>query len=269
MSEYTLSQISIYPVKSLQGINLNESEVEERGFKYDRRWMLIDDENMFITQRSFPEMVFIQLRMENDRLFFSHRRKNIEPISISLFEMPREEIQVQVWDDNCTAMKYGQEINGWFSKAMGFECKLVYMPHFSERKTSTKYYTESKSVSFADGYPYLLIGEESLKNLNKKLHNPVAMDRFRPNIVFHGGEPHAEDNWKEIYIGEVGFTIVKPCSRCIITTVDPETGKKGKEPLLTLHTYRNFGNKILFGQNTIAHNNGCIKVGDRIKIRPV
>jgi uncharacterized protein YcbX len=266
MTENILTQINIFPVKSLSGISLQESLVEERGLRFDRRWMLVDSENMFITQRLFPKMIFIEVKIENNFLTFHHRRKNLEPLKISLSEFPEHKIKVQVWEDFCDSLEYKKEINDWFSEALSFNCKLVYMPDFSGRKTSIKYFVESKNVSFADGYPFLIIGEESLNYLNTKLSSPISMIQFRPNFVFTGGNPHDEDNWKDIKIGDVKFSVVKPCARCVITTIDQHSGNKSKEPLATLNTYRNFNNKIMFGQNVVSHENGIVKVGNLINL---
>ena len=258
MSEYKLTQINIYPVKSLPGISLKESSVEERGLKYDRRWMLVDSDDTFITQRLFPQMVLIDVRIVNEELIFSHRSKRIEPLKISLTDFPSKKVTVKVWEDFCNAVEYSKVINNWFSEAIENQCKLVYMPNTSERKTSTKYFKESKNYSFADGYPFLIIGEESLNYLNSKLDKSISMNQFRPNLVFSGGTEHDEDNWNNIQIGELKFSIVKPCARCVITTIDPMNGKKNKEPLTTLSSYRNFKNKIMFGQNVIGHSEGTI-----------
>ncbi|MFZ1288719.1 MAG: MOSC N-terminal beta barrel domain-containing protein [Melioribacteraceae bacterium] len=264
MTEYILTQINIFPVKSLSGISLSESYVEERGLKYDRRWMLVDSENIFITQRLLPKMIFIEVKMDNEDLVFSHRIKNLNSLKISLKKFPKRKVKVQIWEDFCIALEYENEINNWFREALDFNCKLVYMPNISERKTSTKYFPQSKNVSFADGYPFLIIGEESLNFLNTKLQFPVTMNQFRPNFVFSGGSPHDEDNWKNINIGNQQFTIVKPCARCVITTIDQNSGNKSKEPLATLNSYRNFNNKIMFGQNVVSHENGIVKVRDKI-----
>ena len=266
MSDYKLSQINIYPVKSLPGISLDQSEVEERGLKYDRRWMLVDNENMFITQRLFPKMIFIDVKLDEDELVFTHKRKPLEPLRVSLNEIPEKKISVEVWDDVCLALEYDDNINEWFSAAINFNCKLVYMPIISERKTSTKYFSKSKNVSFADGYPFLIIGEESLNYLNEQLDSPVLMDQFRPNFVFTGGQEHDEDTWKNISIGEIKFNVVKPCARCVITTIDLNSGNKNKEPLATLVKYRKIDNKIMFGQNAICHNEGVVRLGDNIVV---
>ena len=266
MTDYKLTQLNVYPIKSLPGISVEKSFVEERGLKYDRRWMLIDNENTFITQRLIPQMVFIDVKIDNDELVFMHKRKSIDPLRFSLTEYPDRRIEVEVWDDICEANQYGKEVNDWFSKAIDFECKLVYMPQTTERKTSTKYFSQSKNVSFADGYPFLIIGEKSLNYLNLKLDRAVSMDQFRPNLVFSGGAEHDEDNWKNIKIGEIEFNVVKPCARCVITTINPNDASKNKEPLATLSTYRNVNNKIMFGQNIIGLNEGTLKIGDKITL---
>ena len=266
MTTYNLSQINIYPVKSLSGIPLDKSNVEERGLQYDRRWMIVNSENIFITQRLFPKMVLIDVSIRNGKLIFRHRNNNIEPLEISLTEYPEKKISVNIWEDNCEALEYNKEVNNWFSEAINTKCKLVYMPNTTERKTSLKHFSESKKVSFADGYPYLIIGEASLNFLNSKLDSKVVMSQFRPSLVFSGGVEHEEDNWKNIKIGDIEFSIGKPCARCVITTIDPQSGVKNKEPLATLSKYRNFGGKVMFGQNAISHTKGIVKLGDKIKL---
>lgn len=269
MSNYIISAINIYPVKSLTGIALTESKVEERGLEFDRRWMIVDSENNFITQRKAPQMVFINLEIVDQIIVFKHRNKKMDQLEISLFQFPQKLISVKVWDDICEAAVYNNEINEWFSKALDINCKLVYMPNSTARKTSINYFQQSKNVSFADGYPFLIIGEESLNFLNSKLVSPVMMKQFRPNIVFSGGKEHDEDNWKNIKIGSLNFSVVKPCARCVITTIDPVNSKKSKEPLATLSKYRNVNNKILFGQNALVHQEGIITIGDKIEIDEV
>lgn len=266
MSSHTLSKIFIYPVKSLPGISLETSFVEERGLKYDRRWMLVDKQNKFITQRFFPQMVLIDIKKDKENLSLFHKLKPLPQLKISLNEFPSNKEIVQIWGDHCQALVYNKEVNNWFTNALDAECKLVYMPDLTQRKTSKNYYKKSKDVSFADGYPYLIIGESALEFLNLKLDSPVKMIQFRPNLVFAGGKEHEEDSWKEIIIGKINFAVVKPCARCVITTIDIESGSKNKEPLATLSRYRNFNNKILFGQNAIALSGGILNLGDKITI---
>ena len=263
MSKYNVSGIYIYPVKSLGGISLHSSVVEERGLKYDRRWMLIDENNKFITQRTHPQMALLQVEISDDRLIIRQKQNKISPLNIPLNPNLNREITVQVWKDTVRTLIYDNDINNWFSEAIRFKCKLVYMPDSTKRKVDEQY-AANKIVSFADGYPLMLIGEESLKDLNSKLTIPVPMNRFRPNIVFRGGAPFDEDNWKSFKIGDNSLKVVKPCSRCVIPTVDPETGIKGKEPLKTLSTYREKEGKLLFGMNVVADCTGKIEIGDAL-----
>jgi len=180
-------------------------------------------------------------------------------------QIPSIEVEVKIWDDVTITNKYGKEINNWFKEALNTNCSLVYMPDSTERKTSVKYFPQSKNVSFADGYPFLIIGEESLNFLNGKLNKPVKMKNFRPNLVFSGGKSHDEDDWHNVKIDSINFSVVKPCARCVITTID-SSANKNKEPLATLSTYRNFNNKVMFGQNSLAQNYGKIKIGASVII---
>lgn len=263
MKSYTLSQINIYPVKSLGGILLQTSQVEVRGLKYDRRWMIVDENNRFITQRKYPQMSLLQPEIKESLLIINHKQNKIAPLSISLSPSNEEEINVQIWKDNIPAIKYNSDVNEWFSKAIGLRCSLVYMPDTTMRKVNLKY-LDYQIVSFADGYPFLIIGEESLVDLNNRLKDPLLMNRFRPNLVFDGGKPFDEDGWKRFRIGSVDFRSIKPCSRCVITTVDQDTSNKGKEPLKTLSQYREVNGKILFGMNLVCEGTGTVKVGDQI-----
>jgi uncharacterized protein YcbX len=173
-------------------------------------------------------------------------------------------IPVRIWDDEVIGQVVDPNIGEWFSDILGLPCNLVFMPKSAERKVSLKYAAKNESVSFADGMPYLLIGQASLDDLNSRLEQPVPMDRFRPNLVFSGGEGFEEDEWNQVKIGNAIFKITKPCVRCVMTTIDQATGKKNKEPLKTLSAYRNVGGKVLFGQNMSLLEGREIKVGDHI-----
>lgn len=261
-----IQDLYIYPIKSLAGIRLSEAKVEERGFEHDRRWMLIDDEGQFLSQRTFPIMALIRVEIGADMLSVHHISKPDELIHIP-FDMEGSEItSVTVWDDEMPARLVSSDFDAWFSDKLKMKVRLVKMPLSTERKVDPKYAVNRESVSFADGMPYLLIGQKSLANLNSRMEVPVPMNRFRPNVVFSGGEAFAEDSWGKIQIGELDFQVVKPCARCVMTTVDQETSIKATEPLKTLATYRKVGNKVLFGQNMVALTRGVIKVGDEIKM---
>ncbi len=245
-----LTGIYVYPIKSLRGIQVDEWQLEKRGLKYDRRWMLIDKDGRFLTQRRLPAMTFLQPRIEKTALIIEDLRNTSQSIAIPLdLGQSKTGFEVKVWDSTCLATTCGEMYDRWFSEVLGLECQLVRMPENSVRKVNPKYAEPGEMVSFADGYPYLIIGERSLKDLNSKLETPIEMERFRPNITFSGGAPYVEDSWKYFSIGNNPFRGVKPCARCVMTTIDVDRGTKGKEPLATLATYRQVGHDVLFGLN--------------------
>lgn len=260
----TVQDIFVYPVKSLGGIRLSEAVVEEKGFRYDRRWMLVDGEGVFVTQRNHPQLALLTVALGENELVVSHSKEGGKRVGIPFDLSTGPELTVTIWDDQVLAKIVHPDLDTWFSDFLGFRVSLVVMPESTHRKVNPKYAVHSESVSFADGMPYLLIGQESLNDLNSRLETPAPMNRFRPNIVFAGGSPYLEDSLRRIKIGELEFEIVKPCARCVMTTVDQSSGVKGKEPLKTLSSYRAINGKVYFGQNVIALQAGKIKVGDVI-----
>lgn len=265
MTDYILSEINIYPVKSLSGISLDESEVTDRGLKYDRRWLLVDKYGKFLTQRVLPQMSLIKVNIDKYSLIFSHKQKDDASFSIPMESYSEEENEVIIWNDTVRAVYAGKEADEWFSAALDFKCRLVQMPDKSKRFVDKKYAVQNEIVSFADAYPFLLIGQSSLNDLNSRLEVKLPMNRFRPNLVFTGGKPFDEDKMKRFKLNDITFFPVKPCARCVVTTVNQETGTKEKEPLETLASYRTQNNKVLFGQNLLHKGRGKIKVGSRLE----
>ena len=266
MDNIFLSEIYIYPIKSLGGIKLSASEFGERGLKYDRRWMLVNQDNKFISQREFPKMSLISTKITEDYLICS--APNSDDLEIPLIS-DGENITVNVWRSYCQANVYEDKINNWFSNFLNNKVKLVYMPDSSRREVNPDYAVNDDIVSFADGYPFLLISQSSLDDLNSRLEDKIAMDRFRPNLVISDSEAFSEHNHQSINIGNNNFFIVKPCERCVITTIDQSKGiSSGKEPLKTLATYRKINNKIIFGDNIISQNkSGSLKIGDQVSFK--
>ncbi len=265
-----LSEIWIYPVKSLGGISLPAATVQRRGLQYDRRWMLIDAAGQFVTQREIPGMALLGTAIEHPWLVVYSKNDPERRVHIPL-ELPEElpKIMVQVWSARCAARLLPTEINDWFSSVLGQELRLVQMPDTTRRAADGRYAPKGQYVSFADGFPFLIIGQASLDELNRRLAEPLPMNRFRPNFVFTGGTGFDEDHWQDFQIGSVPFKVVKPCARCIMTTIDQENALRAQEPLRTLATFRRKGNKILFGQNVVWLGEGDpmqVQVGDPVMI---
>lgn len=266
MARLTLSEIWIYPIKSLAGIRLQRSNVKQKGLVYDRRWMLVDEAGRFLTQREHPEMSQFQLTMNTEELTILNRVSSQLIVLDLKDEKVGESLSTIVWDDEVEAIEVGPIYSQWFSDQLKIRCKLVFFPESHKRDVDPDYATKNEQVSLADGYPFLIIGQASLDDLNKRLKEPIPMNRFRPNFVFTGGEPFEEDRWKNFRIGSNRFIAVKPCSRCVLTTVDQRTGVKGTEPLATLASYRKYGGKINFGQNLLAIDYDGIQEGDEIEL---
>ncbi len=266
MEKLYLSQLFVYPIKSLGGIALQQGNISTRGLEHDREWMLIDQEGTFITQRKHHQLALLQTSMTATTVTVQHKHHPDQNISFPIAEHLDLPIAVTVWDDHCTAFEVNTEVSQWFSIFLQMDVKLVKMLQTEKRIVDRRYALHEATVGFADAYPNLIIGESSLDLLNTKLAHQIGMDRFRPNLVFTGGDAHLEDELTEFSIGEVQFYSAKPCTRCVLITVNQQTGEKGQEPLKTLATYRNFGQKILFGQNIMHTNQGLLRIGDEMKI---
>ena len=258
---YSVKEIYIYPIKSLAGISLKSANVEEMGFENDRRWMLINSENVHVTQREYPIMSQFYPEILGDKIKITFEGETHE---FSTNEHLENAIESQVWDDKSEVFEVNKNSSKWFSDKLGFECRLVKINKIGARKHESSRTNETYNVSLADGYPYLLIGTESLDFLNGKLEEKITIKRFRPNIVVSTKNAHEEDDFKTFKIGEVQFKNIKPCGRCIMVNNDPQNGIVKKEPLKTLSKYRNVNNSVLFGTNLVSLNSGIISVGDEV-----
>lgn len=256
-----LIDIYVYPIKSLGGIRLSEAVAQKRGLQYDRRWMLVDDKGVFMSQRKYSKMALLKTSFIDEELQVT--APDSSTITIFLNNSSDQIVSVKVWDSDCKGYEVGDRYNDWFSNQLDASCRLIYMGD-QERQVDSTSIRKNEIVSYADGYPYLIVGQASLDDLNNRLEKGVPMNRFRPNLVFSGGRQYEEDNWNDFQIGSVKFDGVKPCSRCIMTTIDQRTGTKGKEPLKSLSLYRKKGNKIFFGLNACVKEGGVIRVGDSL-----
>lgn len=261
-----LENISIYPIKSCAGIDLPSSEVLDRGFPLDRRWLLTDRDGLFLSQRKIPKMGQIKLTLSEDHLTVNYPDK--DPLLLDLNLQSNIKKDTQIWKDSIKGVWVNQESDDWFSEVLEQPVQLVHMNQKVQRPLIKESLPDDRSfeVSFADGYPYLLTSMDSLNDLNSRLSSPIPMDRFRSNLVISGYEAFAEDHWQKISIGEVEFLVVKPCARCQVTTIDQQTGESSKEPLKTLASYRKQNGQVMFGMNLVALNSGSVKLNDPITV---
>lgn len=262
-----ISGLFVYPIKSLGGIALNKAQVTSRGLEHDRRWMLVDENNRFLSQREIPEMALLYVELTPNGLLVMHKQQPEEFVSVPFLFDANEEAICTIWDDECAAEFVDKAIDEWFTRILQVKCRLVYMPKNTRRMVDERYANQNQITSFADAFSFLLIGEASLQELNRRLKELVLMDRFRPNIVFLGGEAFLEDQMTHFQINDLNFYGVKPCARCPVITIDQESGIFNKEPLKTLATYRKKNNKVYFGQNLVHDGEGSISIGDELVIK--
>lgn len=265
MATLTLSALYRYPVKSCRGDAVERALVTARGLEGDRLLMITDADGHFLTQREYPKMALIEPTLGDELL-------TLRAPSMSALDVPKRSSGVAqtviVWRDRCAAVDQGEAAAAWLSDYLGTHARLVHLHDDFSRATDPLYSRRpDDQTSFADGFPFLIISEASLTDLNHRLATPLPMNRFRPNLVVHGAEPFDEDQWQQIRIGAVTFDLVKPCARCAITTVDQATAAVGKEPLATFATFRRTNDgKVLFGQNMISSGKGTIAVGDPVEL---
>lgn len=251
----------IYPVKSLAGIAVNEFELDEFGPAGDRRWMIIDDDGIFVTQRANPELARIGVSLEQGSVQLEIPGQGQFTLS------PTEErAETQVWRDRTTAQLAQSGANEALSRFCARSLRFAFMPPTSFRRVDPERVPQQRRVSFADGFPLLVTNLASLDDLNSRLEQPVEMRRFRPNVVIEGGEAWAEDHWSALELDGCRLTMAKPCSRCVLTTVDPDRGIKdpATQPLRTLSTFRRTDDGVIFGMNAIHDSLGRIRIGDAV-----
>src|SRR3954451_13707808 len=260
----TLTGLFVYPIKSCRGIAVDRWDVDAFGLRYDRRFMAIDQSGEFLTQRDYPRLALVTPSFQNGHLQLN--APGMSALDIPLEPRPTVVIQVYVWRDTCAATWVGPAAAEWFSEYLGISASLVYMDDDTRRATDPTYDSTGSRVSFADAFPFLLISEESLVDLNSRMTQPLPMNRFRPNLTVAGGAPYAEDRWRRIQVGNLVLNVVKPCDRCVITTTDQTTTDRGVEPLRTLATYRKVDGMVFFGQNAVHEGPGQLRVGDSVTV---
>lgn len=261
----TLSNIVYYPIKACRGFEVDASHVERMGLEHDRRMMVVTEQGEFLTQREYPRLALATPMLRDGMLELSAPNYDSVQLAIRTSGTPWP---VNIWKSKgVQAIDQGATAAAWFSGWLGTPVRLVHFADGYRRNVNAQYAVNTDDhTSFADGYPILLISEESLQDLNTRLEAPVPMNRFRPNLVVRGCEPFAEDNWNRIRVGGVELALVKPCARCIVTTIDKATLERSKEPLKTLGKYRKHKLGAIFGQNVIPLNEGGIRLGMNVEV---
>lgn len=261
----TISRLFIHPVKSMRGIGLTHALADASGFAFDRIFMVTQPDGTFITARQYPQMVRFTPSPLTDGLHLT--APDGSSAIIRFTDFAPDGAPTEVWGNHFTALIAPDEINRWLS---GFFAREVQLRWVGPELTRRVKRHEEVPLSFADGFPYLLTNEASLRDLQNRCPASVKMEQFRPNLVVTGAQAWEEDSWKVVRIGDVVFDVVKPCSRCVFTTVSPERGQKHPtgEPLATLQGFRTAQDNgaVDFGQNLIARNSGVIRVGDDVAV---
>jgi uncharacterized protein YcbX len=264
-TEMRVTRLTVYPVKGLAGQPVEAVEVQERGFAWDRRWMLVGEDQRFLTQRQLPRLATIKAAVNAVELVLRHSDTQITvPVQPPA---AAQKIQVTIWNDQVEAV-FLPDVGQWLSPILNYRCDLVFMPDTTRRRVNPEFARADEIVGFADAYPILLIGEASLADLNARLGEAVPMDRFRPNVVVSSREPFVEDTWGELEIGSARLSGTKASARCSVPTVDQRTGERtGPEPIRTLSSYRRFGDGVYLGQNLTVRRPGTIAVNDTVVVK--
>jgi hypothetical protein len=263
----TVTSLYLYPIKSCRGVEVADMDLDDRGPKDDRRWMIVDGDGVFQTQREYPRLSLVGVELTEAGIRLN--APNMPAIDVARPSDAGTDFATRVWDDDARVRPASRDANDWISEYLEGPARLVHLPDDAVRVMRPEYagrITGPRRVQLSDGAPLLLIGSASLADLNTRLTTPLPMNRFRPNVVVSGSAPFAEDDWRQIRVGEVTFEVAKPCARCATTTVDQATGVRGVEPLRTLATYRRRGSLVMFGQNIAHHALGRLRVGDAVQV---
>lgn len=265
MTAIKVSEIHIYPVKSCQGIALSSAWLDDRGLRFDREWMIVDDHNHFMTQRNNPTMALIETALSDTGLRLTLPNRNFIDIPLTL--PPIHQRIVEIWGEQCQAIDQGEAASQFLSQFLEKPCRLVRMAATWVRTVDQNFAPPGAQTGFSDGYPLLGLSEASLADFNARLPKPVSMNRFRPNLVFSGSAAYAEDRWHTVRVGEMIFRGVKRCSRCRITTVEQSTGEfTGNLVLDTLAQYRKIDRGLIFGQNLVHAGSGQVHLGAPVQV---
>ncbi len=266
MSSITLSAMHVYPIKACGGVEVAEWEVDAFGLRHDRRWMVITAEGAFLTQREVPVLATVRTRIAPIHLRVS--APEMPELVLPLEPQGGRPVVTKVWDDTVRVVAPDHKADEWFSYLVGRQCQLVYMPPETHREVDLSFAPDGGRTGFSDGFPFLLVGENSLVDLNQRLDTPLPMNRFRPNLVVRGSAAWAEDEWASFTLGDIPMRGVKLCARCMVTMTDQTTGRRdGPEPLRAMAEFRRRERGVMFGQNVVHYGTGRLRLGDALAVQ--
>ncbi len=263
-----LSSLYRFPLKSGSAELLEQERCDELGVYGDRRWMVVDAASgKFLTQRMLPGMALLNARWQGDAELLL-TAPGMDALAVAVPEEGGVERGVLIWRESLQAPDAGDAAAEWLTRLLGRPCRLVHLPTSRGIQVDQDYARPGERTAFSDGFPFLLIGQRSLDDLSARVGQILDVRRFRPNLVIAGAAPYAEDRWRRIRIGGLAFRVVKPCSRCIIPTIDPLSGERSpvREPLATLMNYRKGDGGVFFGQNLIAEGTGQLQIGMPVEV---
>ncbi len=263
MSDYQLTGLYQYPLKSARGLPLTEAALDRFGLAGDRRWMLVDEAGRFLSQRNLESLALLGAVATEQGLRLRWQEQELE---LDRPEVGGECVIARVWNDSVVAPVADAAVNAWLSERLGRPVRLVHCPDNALRGVDEDYAPPEQLVAFADGFPLLIVGQSSLDQLNERLEQPVPMDRFRPNLVISGAAPHGEDGWRRLRVGECELEIVKPCSRCAIPSIDQATAQRDPHINRTLAAYRRRDGVIYFGMNAVIRSGSVLHRGDAVEV---
>lgn len=259
-----LAEIIVYPVKSLGGVSLKESTVLQSGLEFDRRWVLVNENYVFVSQRNLPKMATLAVNINTDSIYVHEKNNEQNGINIPIDPISNNPINVTVWDDEIESFAYKSEINDWFKNYLGQKLILVKMNPDKMRQRSLTVEPFQSKMSYADGYPFLVLSKASVQQISDEIGESIDIRQFRPNLILDDCLPFEEDEMKQFSIGEVKFNMVKPCKRCKMIGINQDSGASSNQPILYLSKTRKEGNHIIFGMNAALRSSGTIHVGDKI-----
>lgn len=245
----------------MRGIEIQEGKADKTGFSLDRRWMLIDKNRQFLTQRQLPEMALFVPVLHQNKIEIKYHASSV---TFSQEECWGQQIETCVWDDAAQTREVSLSVSEWFSDMLHQPVQLVTLVHDNARIHHSSALKTPFPVNLADAFPYLVVGTKSIDNLNEKLSEPIPANRFRANILIETEKEHEEDHWNTYRLGSATFRSVKPCGRCSVITIDQASTQRNNEPLTVLSTYRRQNNNVTFGAHTLCLEEGIVRVGDTL-----